>query len=516
MNIIEISASAIRLVRERDGRLLGMDSWRIPEGADPLTALASSPLPRPLGRVAVMLHHDEMLVRCVLQPPSDPERLERLIRFELSSMAGEGADATSISWHTVNLPLGDELRVLVLMAKPTLLTRLKDALAPHGGKMVALVPPPLGLFHAWKAQGAEDQGPLVLADIGGTRIHLALVQEGELLFVRTQTPGMDELVRAVAAQRSLPEPEAAKLVARLGKGAPKDLHELIARQGQAIATAITATIRFAKTQLKIDKFEPTQVLISGAGGQAIGLPEAIAERLGIPVRLLNPFSGVLSALPVEEFDRLAALPSPWAPAIGLALAKRLELDALSDDRARTRQYWRTIGALRAAAVAVVLLLTLALVRRELAISSARTAIASLQGEQNEGLVPTAEKIEHHLDDLQQDRQTAARKIAWLDAQRRVGRVAVEVLAAIAQQENPATCPVVLKSFKVYRVGTATEVDIDGYAKATSSSGTEVVLKDFETGLRRLYTPITTITALPQPISMDNQPFRYRIEIQDPE
>ncbi len=116
-------------------------------------------------------------------------------------------------------------------------------------------------------------------------------------------------------------------MARLGKGAPTDLHELIAKQAGVIAQGIIASVRFAKTQLKLDKYEPTAAYISGAGAQAIGFTDALKDRLGMPVRLLNPFSGVLSGLPQDELDRASALPSPWTPAIGSAMSKVIELDA---------------------------------------------------------------------------------------------------------------------------------------------------------------------------------------------
>ncbi len=280
MNVIEISGSAIRLVRERDGRLLSLESWQIPAGADPLLALASVPLPRPLGRVTVLMQQEEMLLLSQIQPATHPERLDRLVRFELAAMAGDGADATSLSWHAVRLRLGDELRILTLLAKQSLIRRLRDSLAPHGGRLVSLLPTSLGLYHAWKAQHGEERGPAVIADIGGSRLHIALVQDGELLFLRTQSPGTDELVKAVAAHRGLPEPEAAKLVARLGKGAPADLHELIAKQASTIAGLITATVRFAKAQLKLEKFDPSMIYLSGAGAQAVGLTESAARAHG--------------------------------------------------------------------------------------------------------------------------------------------------------------------------------------------------------------------------------------------
>src|SRR4051812_2721643 len=144
MNVIEISGSAIRLVRERERRLLGIDSWPVPPGADPLLALAAAPLPSPLGKVAVILHHDDLLLRTLIQPAAAPERLDKLVRFELSSMGPEGGDPFTVSWHPVNVGFPDgDMRVLALLAKQRLIDRLRQGLGAHGGKIGALLPPGL-------------------------------------------------------------------------------------------------------------------------------------------------------------------------------------------------------------------------------------------------------------------------------------------------------------------------------------------------------------------------------------
>jgi Tfp pilus assembly PilM family ATPase len=516
MNVIEISSSSIRLVRERDGRLLGMDSWPIPAGADPLVALSAAPLPGGLGRVAVLMHHDDMLIRSLLQPAADQERLNRLVRFELASMSGDGGEATAISWHAVNVSLGDgaDLRVLALLAKPALISRLRDCLAVHGGKLVSLIPPSLGLYRSWRGQYPEESGQVAIADIGGKRIHIALVQNGELVFLRTQTPGMDDLVKAVAESRGLPEIEASKLVARLGKGAPEDLHTLIGKHAGAMAAGITAAVRFAKAQLKMDTFEISKLYISGAGAQVFGFSEALHERLGIPVRIINPFSGVLSALATDELDRIAALPSPWTPAIGAALAKSFELDALQDERSRKVQFWRTDGILRVAMAAVVTLLVLALVHRELDLASARSAISALKGDKQDGLVPVALAQHDKLQHLQESRQGAQDKLHWLDDQRRPGRIAVELLSAIAAQQDPQTCPVVLTLYHVSRIDHAVSVQIEGYAKSAGAKGTAVVLSEFEDGLKRRYPLISQMTPRTRASALDNQPFAYDILLKD--
>src|SRR5476651_2224883 len=94
---IELTSSAIRLVREQDQRIVAMDAWPVPPGADPIQALAAAPLPARLGRVTVVMHHDDILVRSQIQPPCDPVRLDRLVRFEVTSMGGNDNDPVAVS-----------------------------------------------------------------------------------------------------------------------------------------------------------------------------------------------------------------------------------------------------------------------------------------------------------------------------------------------------------------------------------------------------------------------------------
>ncbi|MBA3710747.1 MAG: pilus assembly protein PilM, partial [Planctomycetes bacterium] len=343
---IEITGSAIRLCREHDGRLVALESYPVPSGADPLMALAAAPLPEALGRVTVILHHEDMLVRSMLQPPCSPERLDKLVRFEVANMAGDSSEPITVSWHLVRALFpgaSDDMRILSLVTKHKLIAKLRQGLAAHGGKLSALVPPALGLYHAYRMQEPEPVGAAVVADIGGKRLHLAMVNNGELVFIRTQSPGMDDLVKAVAERRGVSESDASKLITKLGKGAPEDLRDVIARQASAIAATITSNIRFARTQLRVDQYEPTAIYLSGAGAQVVGFTETLRERLGIPVRILNPFSGMLSTLPSEQQDRVAALPSPWAVTLGATQTAQPELDALGDERNRRTLFWRTEG-----------------------------------------------------------------------------------------------------------------------------------------------------------------------------
>ena len=508
---IEVSSRTIRLCREDNRRIIALESFPVPEGADPLEVLASAPLPGPLGRVRLILHHGDMLLRSTLQPPCPPERLARIMRFELAS-AGEGEPVVS-SWHLIRTLGGDDMRLLTLVTKRRLIAQVKQALKPHGGRLDSLVHPTIALFQSYRSMALPEPAPAVLLDVGGAHVHVSLVQDGELIFTRTQGPGMDELVKHIAELRSLAMPDAAALVAKLGKGAPADLHEAIKRQVGQIAGIITANLRFAKAQLRIEQFEPKVIWLTGAGGQVYGFSEQLASRTGMMVRPINPFAGALTSLSSERLDRLAILPSAYGVVLGASRAKAVELDALDEEKEERREFWRTDGVLRAAAVLVATLLILAFVRQQVATGTANTAIGVLDGEGG-GLVPKAQAARKELDQIADAKAQTAARLVWLDGERRPGRVAAELLSAIADAQDPVKVPVVVQNYRVDRRPGQVQVEIEGFAQAVGTRSTDSVLHAFEQSLIKRYGPITAIKQVPKPIDGVRQNFHYQLAIND--
>jgi len=515
MTTIEVTSSAIRLCREQRGKLVAIESHPVADGADPLDALAAAPLPRPLGRTTVVMQHPDMLLRTMLQPPCPPERLDRIVRFELQNARGEDSDPIAISWHLVKSGGGGDMRVLALITKQALIDRVKQALAPHEGRLDGLIHPGVALYHAWRRQVGVAGGDVILVDIGGKQVHLALVREGELLMVRSQGPGMEQLAKQIAEAQGLPEPEAVKLMTKLGKGSPEALHDLIRRQAQATAGLITNNIRFAKAQLQLDQYEPKQIYLAGAGAQVHGFVEALRERLQLPTRILNPFAGVLSSLDAATLDRHAALPSPWSVTIGATLGADagLELDAINEERARKAAFWLSDGAVRVAIAIAVTLAILAGLRQSLALASANRTVEILDGG-GAGLVPKAKTLADEIAKLRDGTNLARGQLAFLDSERRAGRIAVELLAAIAEQQSPETCPVVLREYRITRQPGAVLVDLEGFAETAPGKSTADVLRGFERQLARAYEPIGSLIALSPKIRPDKLEFFYKVVIPD--
>ena len=206
-------------------------------------------------------------------------------------------------------------------------------------------------------------------------------------------------------------------------------------------------------------------------------------------------------------------PSPWAAGLGIARASTVTLDALSDERGRREEYWRTKGALRAAAALVATLFVFALVRQHTNIMAAESSVAILDGN-GTGLVPVAKEKHKALNELSTTKDLDTSRLAWIDGERRPGRIALEILGAIAAQSNPNDCPVFLQSYKLKRQPGLVTVEIEGHAEGNGKNATDTVLHNFERGLIKRYLPIVAIKQLPKPIDSSRQQFHYILTITD--
>jgi hypothetical protein len=510
---IELTATAIRLCRIDGVRVQALESYPIPAEADPLATLAAAPLPSNLGEVRVLLSHPDLLIRTIVQPPVPQDRLGRMVQFELKSLAQEG-DALLTSWRLASLE-GD-MRITALVAKRSLVDAVREALAPHGARLGGLTVHGTGLYHAWRHQAGEDTSSALLVDLGGQWVHTCLIEGGELLFVRSSSPGIDELIKDVAQLRGIEIDDARSMLSAMGDKAPQDLRDLVQRHTVAIATTIGNHMRFAKAQLQLERFEPHAIHLAGAGARIAGVPAAMEERLKAPVRLLNPFAGRLFDLQQTQLDAEARLPSPHSVVIGAAGADSLCLDVIDELREERRAYWRTSGVLRSSAALCVALLVLAAVVLEMSAMSLATADTELNGDGN-GLVPTAQASVAEAKAIAEARDAMRARVDSLARERDVSRVAVEYLNLIAEIQHPEDRPVYLRRYGVQlNQPGAVQVEMEGFGEDARRRSKSEVVNAFREQMLELYNSehatIGEVKNLSAGVEAQRLPFHWIIQI----
>nr|MBA3846664.1 hypothetical protein [Planctomycetota bacterium] len=160
------------------------------------------------------------------------------------------------------------------------------------------------------------------------------------------------------------------------------------------------------------------------------------------------------------------------------------------------------------------LIALAAVRQVIAQSGVGTTLGALVGADSSGLVPRAEKVHEGLKRLAEERRQDAAHLAFLDGERRPGRIALELLAAIVEQQDPVTSPMVLREYRVRRAGTVTQVEIEGFAESAAKRSTADVQRAFERELARRYEPIAALAVKPATTEDGRLRFHFVIGIPD--
>ena len=508
---LEITSRAIRYCCMHEGSITALGSVPISEDQDIIEAIKQAPLPENLGKVSLLMNHQDLLQQTMVQPPCPPEKLDRIVRFELLSLIPD-PNTVLCSWQIA--PIGEgNIRVLVNIAKRSLVEDVVSALKPHGGTLHSLSLPSAGLFSTWLQQHAQADSDSyeLIVDCGGQNTHVAIAKGDQLVFTRSVKGGLDQIVEGLAELRGIDKSEARKLVARLGKGAPEDVHNLVKNAATGISTSLTSVLRFATAQLKIPPINATIIYLAGAGGQIPGFVEALSERSRMPVRIMNPFANTVSKLDLDSLDHLVALPSPWATVIGTVQNTALPLDVMEQVRVEKVAYWSTHGILRVAAISAAVLMVLAFGRQWMASGSA-TADAERLGNAENGLVPTAKKAELALQQTLQTKRADMDRVTYLQGLQAPGKISIEFLNAVAKNIDPTNRRVRLENYQLFRESSGVRILMTGVAQASGSNTLGDVLDGFRKDLRESYPPIQSITDLGSNIQNNSMTFQWELSL----
>lgn len=513
---IEITSTRIRLCGMEDNRLKRIDSWPRSGDENPVESLLACPLPRNLGPVGVLLDHPDLMLHPLILPPAAPERLDRMIAFELRSLLADTHDESLATWMITNAGPIDERRVLTLIIKKRLLDGLRTALRSHGASLARLTTTPSALFMAWKLQKPLADRSLLLIDAGGERLHSCFIDRGHMLFLRSNHGGFAGVAEGIGELRHLDPDQSQQLLSSLGTDAPDDIKELINRGTINLATTIATNQRFAQAQMQLTQFPLDTVLINGGGGRIPGVIDLLRKRLGKPVLIHNPFIGLIPELPDDQIDAMSQLPSPLGPVIAGARCTEWPLDLLAPIRQARRNYWRTSGLLRIAACAACLLVGLALLNVIWVEGLQGSRSQSLGDGRHSGLVFEAEQLHDKLQASIAVQDEALGHLRWLDLERRSDRIAREFLAAIADIQDPTDCPISLNAYRVLRKGEQqVQVEISGVASSAGQRSSAQVLNTFESELARRYPWFDRIDHIPvERLGGARHSFAYRFHFRN--
>jgi type IV pilus assembly protein PilM len=252
-----------------------------------------------------------VLMRLINFPKVPEDKLEQALRLQAGEFFPIPLSQMVLDFAVVGETDGEDglqYEVLLVAAKKAQLEQSLKAILDSKLKPSIVDATPLALLRTLPKE--KLTGTTVIVALSNGLSSLLLSLDGVPRFARVMPVALKQYLNQLGGSFTAGNEDAVAATLEAGNG-----DEIFRRWGLSVAAEIRASISY---YVKQDNFsEVDRIILSGRGARVIGLPELLAEDLGVPVEVINPVTNVAVA------DKLGInwdLEGPnYAVSVGLAL-----------------------------------------------------------------------------------------------------------------------------------------------------------------------------------------------------
>lgn len=239
--------------------------------------------------------------RFVKLPPVQGDKLAQIVEFEARQNVPWQLDEVSWDFEVVGKSDMGEVEVVLAAMKREPLNELFEEVVSCGVNVVGMDVGPLALYNAFRYSYPDVDEPALVVDLGARSTNLVFV-EGDRYFTRNLLVGGAAVTNAIAKEFGIPFAEAEVQKCSQGfvalGGAVEDhpdegvnaMSKVMRNSMTRLHSEIMRTITFYRSQQ--GGSAPKRVFLAGGGSSAGYIAEFFAEKLKLPVELLNGMRGV--------------------------------------------------------------------------------------------------------------------------------------------------------------------------------------------------------------------------------
>lgn len=305
--------------------------------------------------------------RYVRLPSVATSKLDEIVRYEAEQNVPFAIDEVVWDYQLFRSEATSELSVMLVAVKIENVSRLTDCVEAVHMEPAVVDAAPLALYNTVRYSYPDQDGCLLLLDIGARSSNLIFV-ESERVFCRSVPVAGNTITQEIAKEFDIPFEEAEELkkqhaVVALG-GTYGEADPTVDRVSKIVRNVITRlhaevnrSINFYRSQQ--GGSPPSQVLLTGGSSVIRDLDTFFRDKLRVPVSPLNPFSRVAVGSRISD-GQLSADAHLMGEVVGVALRRGLkcplEINLMPPELVVRKSFRRKQPYFVASAVSVVLLL----------------------------------------------------------------------------------------------------------------------------------------------------------------
>jgi type IV pilus assembly protein PilM len=272
--------------------------------------------------VAAALSGHAVIVKKISLPVMTGQELEESIHWEAEQYIPFDIQDVNLDYQVLDSG-GDgkgTMDVLLVAAKKDKIADYTSVIAQAGRTAAVVDVDAFALQNAFEANYGTDPGSVtVLLNAGASTINVNIVAGGQSVFTRDISLGGNAYTEAVQRELNLPFETAEQAK----KGMPvdgvtfDDVRQVLRATTENVLLEIQKTFDFFKSTTGLDRID--RVMLCGGASRVDGFAEALGDRFGAPVEMLDPFKAIAFAGDRAGGD--AEMAPTAAVAVGLALRR---------------------------------------------------------------------------------------------------------------------------------------------------------------------------------------------------
>jgi type IV pilus assembly protein PilM len=335
----DIGSSSVKMIEavpEKTGwRLLNAGSHSLPAGAvqnnmivdSGAVALALRELIQENGvtatKVIAAVPGRSVIMKKLELPAQKEEELEANVEFEANKIIPENLENVNLDYQVVNyLEGGSKIEVLLVAVRKEIVESYTEVIA-QAGLEPAVMDVDYFAMESMYESNYEPQAPgevIGLIHIGARYTSINVLSSGVSTFTGDLPVGGEEFTDSLRRSLQLPSEaaETLKITGKLNGEEYVEVEELLRPTSESLAEDIRRTLSLYGAIAAEDGIRT--IYLSGGGARLRGLGSVLEEKLGVPVKLADPFRGFKfdKKINVEYLQESA---SQFGVGVGLAIRR---------------------------------------------------------------------------------------------------------------------------------------------------------------------------------------------------
>ena len=233
-----------------------------------------------------------VIIKKLQMPRQDEDELEANVEFEANKLIPENLENVNLDYQVLGyLEGGNKMEVLLVAVKKEIVNSFADVIEAAGLTPAIIDVDYFALESMYEANyEPQTGGELIgLIHIGAHYTSINVLSNGVSTFTGDLPVGGQEFTDSLrrAMQISDTEAETFKIAGLMNGDKPSDLEAVLRPVAQSLAEEIQRTLSLYGAMASEDGIR--SIFLTGGGAKAVGLTPVMEERLGVPVKLADPF-----------------------------------------------------------------------------------------------------------------------------------------------------------------------------------------------------------------------------------